>query len=113
MSLLWREARGRSLFDKLLVPTLNRAVALADRDDGTGRVAEQLHLDVARAFEIALEINGPIAKRRGRLPRSGHDCSVQIGRIVDAAHAPAASAGRRFHEDRVADLLRDGPDRFE
>ena len=42
---------------------LQRAVALAEMDDIALPVAEELHLDVARPVEIALEIDGVVTER--------------------------------------------------
>ncbi len=44
-----RRGRGRRDLDELLVPTLQAALALAEVDDGARSVADDLHLDVARA----------------------------------------------------------------
>ena len=48
--------RGR-LLDELLVPALDRAVALAEVDDVAVRVGEDLHLDVTRILEVALDVD--------------------------------------------------------
>src|SRR5881397_315175 len=45
--LLRAEARGRRLLDELLVPALDRAVALAERHDRAIGITEQLDLDMA------------------------------------------------------------------
>jgi hypothetical protein len=52
----WLTARRRRLLDQLLVAALQRAVALAEVDRGAVEVGEHLDLDVARAFEVALEV---------------------------------------------------------
>src|SRR6185312_4280074 len=53
--------RGR-LFQHLLVAALQRAVTLAEMDDVALTVGEDLHLDVARAIEIALEEDRGVAE---------------------------------------------------
>jgi hypothetical protein len=61
--------RGR-LLDQLLVPSLERAVPLPDRNDPARVIAEKLDLDVAGSRDLALQVYGAIAKRRCRLARS-------------------------------------------
>ena len=46
-----------------------RAVALAERDDAARAVAEDLHLDVARLLDIALEEHAAAAEVLARQPR--------------------------------------------
>ena len=67
-------------------------------------VAEQLHLDVARAHELALEIDGGIAERGAGLGSGGGHGAGELGRIGDGAHPLAAAARHRFDEERIADL---------
>ncbi len=69
----------RRLFDDLLVPALQRALALAQMDDGAVRVGEHLHLDVARALDQALEQQGVVAERRGRDAPGGGE---RLGELV-------------------------------
>ncbi len=49
------EVRGRGDLDDLLVPPLDRAVALEEVDEVAVLVAEQLHLDVPGALDELLE----------------------------------------------------------
>src|SRR5581483_5699757 len=65
------DGRRRRLLDQLLVPPLDRAVALAEMDDVAVRVREHLHLDVPRILEVALDVDRgvgevrlPLARRR-------------------------------------------------
>ena len=51
------DRRRRRLLDQLLVPPLDRAVALAEVDDVAVRVGEHLHLDVSRILEVALDVD--------------------------------------------------------
>ena len=46
---------------------LQRAIALAEMDDAALAVAEDLHLDMPRPVEIALEIDRIVAERGLRL----------------------------------------------
>src|SRR2546428_11681697 len=47
----------RRLLDHFLVPALDRALALDERDDGPRLIAEQLDLDVSRMAQTPLEID--------------------------------------------------------
>ena len=85
------ERGGGRLLEHLLVAALDRAVALAERDDVAVRVGEDLDLDVARPLEIALAEDRVVAERRACLaPRRGE-------RVRRAPPAPARRAcrGRR------------------
>ena len=102
-ALLLGESRRRRLLDELLVATLERAVALAERDDMSVGVGEQLHLDVTRRQDLALEVDGPVAERGRRLARTGHERRREVLRAGHAPHAAAAAAGRGLDEQREAD----------
>ena len=70
-----REQRRRRLLDDLLVPALQRALALAQMDRRARAVGEHLHLDVARAFDEPLEQQGVVAER-GRSPPAVAEASA-------------------------------------
>ncbi len=57
-----RQVRGGRLLQDLLVAALQRAVALAERHDPAPPVAEDLHLDVARVGDEALEEDARVAE---------------------------------------------------
>ena len=85
---------------------LERAVALAERDDRAVGVAEQLDLDVARRPDLALEVDRAVAER-GRAPRAdpaARAAGSSLGRD-DPPHAPTAAAGRGLDEQREPDAL--------
>ena len=85
---------------------LDRALALAERNDVSVRVAEQLDLDVARALDVALGEDAVIAERGLRLaPRRLERVFELLARAHDAHAAPAA-AGRRLQEQREPELVR-------
>ena len=77
-ALLRVERRRRRLFEDLLMPPLNRAVAFPERGDVTMRVGEQLDLDVPRALEVALEEYGVIAERSRRFAPGRLCCVVEL-----------------------------------
>ena len=86
--------RGR-LLDDLLMPTLQRAVALEEMHDVAVRVREHLDLDMARRGDILLDQHAVVAERGLRLALARRPARRRnpSGR-VDAAHALAAAAGR-------------------
>ncbi len=100
------EAGSRRLLEHLLVPPLHGAVPLAERDHVPVRVREQLHLDVARALEVALEIERPVAERADRLALSGFERLVELARRAHDPHAAPAASRCGLHDEREADLLR-------
>ena len=96
-----RPGRG-GLLDHLLVAALDRALALEGVHDVAVGVAEDLHLDVPAALQVALEEDGRIAERRRRLvARGGHRLEQVVG-LADQAHALAAAAGRGLDEQGQA-----------
>ena len=54
---LLAERRRRRLFEQLLVPPLDRALALAEVHDVAVLVAEHLELDVARRLDVLLDVD--------------------------------------------------------
>ena len=78
------EVRRRRLLDHLLVAALQRAVALAERDDLAAPVAEDLHLDVAgrddeplEEAHVVAEVAAPRAGSRARTRRRARPASSQ------------------------------------
>jgi hypothetical protein len=65
------QQRGGGFFHHLLVAALQRTVALAQRHRPGPPVAEDLHLDVARARDIAFEEDAAIAEIAFAQPRDG------------------------------------------
>src|SRR3989304_5458042 len=62
------ESRRRRFLDHLLMAALQRAVALAEVDPAAVAVEEELHLDVARPIEAALEDESLIVEGRPGSP---------------------------------------------
>src|ERR1051325_3026643 len=91
--------------------TLNRALALDERNDGAVAVAEQLHLDVPRVEDAAFEVDGGIAERRLRLGARRANGARQFPGARDDAHPFAAAAGDGLDHDWIADALGDAGDR--
>ncbi len=70
----------RALFEQLLVPALDRALALAEMDDGAVVIAEDLELDVARALDVLLDVDVADAERRLGLALRGLERLAQLRR---------------------------------
>ena len=102
---LGRHAGRRRFLDHLLMAALQRAVALVEMNDIAVPVAEHLHLDVARRGDVFLDQHARIAERRLRLALRALERRLEIGVLVDAAHALAAAAGDRLDQHRIADLV--------
>ncbi len=76
-------------------------------------VAENLHLDVARALHELLDQHAIIAETGLRLALGAGEGGFKIGVGIDLSHAAAAAAGDGLDEHGVADLLRSSLQRFE
>ncbi len=87
------------------MPPLDRALALAEGDDRTLAVGEQLDLDMARPLDVALEEDAVVAERRLRLAACGRQRVVQLCRLPHHPHPAATAASGRLGDHRVADLL--------
>ena len=96
----------RRLLDDLLMPALQRAVALEQVDRSPVRVGEHLELDVACFGQEFLDEQVPVAKAGLGLTPRCLEGRREHDRIIDAPHAPAAAGGACFDQYRVADLVR-------
>ena len=98
----------RRLLDHLLVAALQGALALAQVDHPAVGVGQDLHLDVARGGDVALDEQGVVAEGGRGLAAGGGD---RLGGLLGAlhhVHALAAAAGRRLDQRGVADRLDPG-----
>ena len=75
-------------------------------------VTEDLHLHVTRSLEEAFQEHSVVAERSGSLAPRGRDCLSQASVVAYDAHAFAAAAARRLHQQRVAEMVRALADRF-
>ena len=101
------EKRARRFLDDLLVPTLDRAFALAEMHDMAVSVAEHLYLDVARLLDVFFEEHAVVAKARFGLVLGAGKILAQLDVVVGDAHALAAAAGRSLDHHRIADAVGD------
>src|SRR5215468_1553633 len=86
----WRVDRWRRAFlDHLLVPALQRALALEQMDGLAAAVARDLHLDVARPLEPLLEIERRVAEARERDAPGAVEAFPQSGLAIQNSHALA------------------------
>src|SRR5439155_7337324 len=84
------EEGGGGLFDQLLVPALQRAVAGTDDDDVAVFVGEDLRLDVAGLVQVPLDEALAAPERRHRLP--GRRLEQRRDLLDRAGHLQAAAA---------------------
>ncbi|CAB4334216.1 unannotated protein [freshwater metagenome] len=95
----WGEVRCRALFNEFLMTTLGRTIALGDPDAVAMGVGDDLHFDVARPCEIALDVALVATKAFECFALGGVEC---LGRFVFAAnnaHAATAAAVGRFNRN--------------
>src|SRR6476469_970644 len=84
---------------------LNRALALAERNDIAVRVGENLDLDVTGALEVALEEHRAVAECGGGFAQRSIDRLVELVRAAHDPHAPATAACGCLDEEGEADLV--------
>ena len=87
------------------MPTLQRAVAVAENRDVAVAVAERLHLDVPGPHQAALHEQSRIAELGLGQALHGHEAGFELAAVVAAMHADAATAGGTLQHHRVADRL--------
>ena len=67
--------------EQLLVPPLDRALALAEVDHRAVMIAEHLELDVARVLDVLLDVDVADAERRFRLALRGLQRLAQLAQL--------------------------------
>ncbi len=95
--------RGRFL-DQLLVPSLDRALPLAERQYAAVRVAEHLYLDVPSRCDQLLEVEAAVTESGECLRVRALEGLVEVLASLDETHPFATAPGRSFQKDGVADL---------
>ena len=78
------------------MPSLDRAVALAQVDQVAEAVAEHLNLDVARAGDQSFQDQGVVAERRAGLTAGGSQRLGQLGQRRHLSHAATTAAAAAF-----------------
>src|SRR3954454_3711040 len=89
------------------MPPLHRALTLAEVNDVSVVVADDLKLDVLGALEILLDIHTAVPEGRLRLPPRGAQRAPHVARVTHDAHAAPAAAGDGLENDRIADVIGD------
>ena len=89
--------------------SLERTVTLAQRHDPAPPVAENLHLDMAGAADIAFEEDARVAEIALSLARNGGEAFAHRCLIFAHAHANAAAPGRGLEDHGETCLLYTSP----
>src|SRR3954447_5714856 len=100
------ERRRRRFLEHFLMPPLDRALALTERDNAALRIAQQLDLDVPRPLDVTLRKDAVIAERRLRLATRGLERVRQLLPRAHDAHAAPTTPGRRLEEQWEPQLFR-------
>ena len=98
---LRRDDRRRRLLEHLLVAPLQRALALAEREHVAVGVGDDLHLDVPRARQEALDEHAVVAEAGLGLALGGGDRLVELVGARDDAHPAPTAARRGLDQQRV------------
>ncbi len=107
LALVFFQRDGGRLLPHLLAAALQRTFPLEAVDD-VAAITEDLHLDVARAFDELLDIEPTVTERSFRL---GLGLRHELGKLVLGArdaNAATAATGRRLDHDGKAGLLDEG-----
>src|SRR5204862_1457487 len=87
---IFSDARPGGFLDQLLMAPLDRAVALAEPDDVSLTVGEDLHLDMARVPDLPLQVERGRSEGGGCLARRPAPRGLEVFIAPDDAH-PLAS----------------------
>src|SRR5438876_4416502 len=102
-----RDRNTRGLLDHLLKAALDRALALAERENVAVGVSEDLNLDVPRPFDELLEIDPIVSEGALRFSPSRVESAGNIVWCRHYSHSLATASGSSFEQHRVPELLRD------
>ena len=101
------DERRRRLLDDLLVPALDRALALAQVEGVPVPVRKHLDLDVARLLDEPLDEEAVVAEARPRLAPRALEPLAAFGVVARDPHPLAPASGARLEHHRIADLAGD------
>ncbi len=99
------EPRRRRLLQHLLMPPLDRAVALEEMHRVAVPIGEDLDFDVPRPRQVFLDQHAAVAKSGLRLALCAGQRRGELRRAIDGPHPAPAAAGRGLDQDRKADPL--------
>ena len=86
------------------MPPLDRAVTLTEMDDSAVSVGEDLHFDVARVLEVALDVDRRVGEVRLPLAAGGLVRPLDLVGAVSDPEALSPAAGGSLDRDRISDL---------
>ena len=101
-----RQIRRRTFLDNLLMPPLQRTIAVAKGRHRSRPIAERLHFDMARLRHAPLQEQPRIAELGLGEPQHRCESCGHLVRVVAALHADAATASGALQHHRIADALR-------
>src|SRR5262245_260941 len=87
--------------------SLNRALALAERDHAAVVIAKHLELYVSWRDDVLLDVDVADTEGRLRFALRGLQGLRQFGGGLHHPHAAAAAAGGCLDDDGIPDILRD------
>ena len=102
-----REIRCGRDFDDFLMAPLHGTITLVQVQQIAVIVGENLHFQVAGARQIFFQEHAGIAERGARFALRFFEQRRELRWVAHHAHAAPAAAHGGFHDDRVADFLRD------
>ena len=89
--------------------TLDRALALVERDHVSVLVGEHLDLYVTRSFQVLLEKHRVVTERTGGLSPCTVDRLPEVVGVVDDPHPLATATGGSLDQNRDVDLTSFAP----
>ena len=98
------EIRGGSDLHYFLVATLHGAVALVKMQQVTMMIGENLDFQVPGMRQIFFQENRCISEAGARFTLGFFQEGIELGGVMNDAHAAAAAAHRRLHNDRKGNL---------
>ena len=102
---LRRHLQRRRFFNQLLMPPLNRALALKQRSHVAMLIGQHLELDVPRLLDELLHVQFAVSERVRRLGKRRMEQVRQLLGVAHDAHAASAAAGLGLQNYRIADFL--------
>ena len=101
------QGRRRRPLDELLMPPLNRAIALEQVDQVSVEVAQDLDLDVVRPAQHSLGVHEVLAEGRARFAPRRLDQLGKLRRRLHHAQAPTAPTATGLDHEGIADGRRE------
>src|SRR5262245_25847990 len=101
---------GGSFLDYFLMTPLQRTVTLAQMNNISGAVTQNLDFNMPGVADVPFHVKRVIAEGRAGFCGGGAKDSRHLARIPDQLDATATATGRGLEQHRIADLfrLRDG-----